>query len=81
MLDTTNCTHNDAGADLRNQDSRHANSHVAWTASVVMWLSIYYVHKLDAQRKLMPYVAGYGPGRARPMGPLQRLGRNSAICL
>ena len=41
-------------------------------------ISIYYVHKLDAQRKLMPYVAGYGPGRARPMGPLQRLGRRSA---
>ena len=24
--------------------------------------SIYYVHKVDVQRKLMPYVAGYGPG-------------------
>jgi len=31
-------------------------------------ISTYYVHKLDAQRKLMPYVAGYRPGRARPMG-------------
>ena len=33
---------------------------------------VYYVHKLDAQRMLMPYVAGYGPSRARPIGPLQR---------
>ena len=43
--------------------------------------AVYTNRRSQAQRKLMPYVAGYWPGRARPMGPLQRLGRNFAICL
>jgi len=42
---------------------------------------LYTNRRSEAQRKLMPYAAGYGLGRARPMGPLQRLGRNFAICL
>ena len=46
----------------------HATSHrlqygrLFTFTSKFRFISIYYVHKLDAQRKSMPYVAGYGPG-------------------
>jgi len=42
---------------------------------------LYTNRRSEAQRKLMPCVAGYMSGRARLMGPLQRLGRNCDLPL